>query len=160
MLAFTNFGHVFNLVAFVCTLFYFLLSGSAMEEVGDNVADYFALIFFVLCGVSIASSFTSLMMLFLGIEIMTIPLYILAASDKRNLKSNEAALKYFLMGTFSTGLMLMGIAFLYGASGTFYIPSLNLGFGSIPPMIGAGLVLLMISMAVRKLWVCRCWWPT
>ena len=100
MLTFSSFGLVFNLVAFVSTLFYFLLSGSDMEDVGDNVADYFALIFFVLCGVAIASSFSSLLMLFLGIEIMSIPLYILAASDKRNLKSNEAALKYFLMGTF------------------------------------------------------------
>jgi NADH-quinone oxidoreductase subunit N len=149
MLSFSTFGMVFNLVAFVATLFYFLLSGSDMENVGDNVADYFALIFFVLCGVSIASSFSSLLMLFLGIEIMTIPLYILAASDKRNLKSNEAALKYFLMGTFSTGLMLMGIAFLYGASGTFYTEGLNLGFGSLTPMVMAGMVLLMISMAFK-----------
>lgn len=149
MLTFSSFGLVFNLVAFVCTFFYFLLSGSDMEAVGENVADYFALIFFVLCGVSIASSFSSLLMLFLGIEIMTIPLYILAASDKRNLKSNEAALKYFLMGTFSTGIMLMGIAFLYGASGTFYTEGLNMGFGTLSPMIAAGLVLLMISMAFK-----------
>jgi len=149
MLSFSSFGLVFNLVLFVCTLFYFLLSGSDMEDVGDNVADYFALIFFVLCGTAIATSFSSLLMLFLGIEIMTIPLYILAASDKRNLKSNEAALKYFLMGTFSTGLMLMGIAFLYGATGTFYTEGLNLGFGKISPMIMAGIVLLMISMSFK-----------
>jgi NADH-quinone oxidoreductase subunit N len=149
MLTFSSFGLVFNLVAFVCTLFYFLLSGSDMEDVGENVADYFALIFFVLCGVAIASSFSSLLMLFLGIEIMSIPLYILAASDKRNLKSNEAALKYFLMGTFFTGIMLMGITLLYGASGTFYIEGLNLGFGTMSPMIAAGLVLLMISMAFK-----------
>jgi NADH-quinone oxidoreductase subunit N len=149
MLTFSSFGLVFNLVAFVSTLFYFLLSGSDMEDVGENVADYFALIFFVLCGVAIASSFSSLLMLFLGIEIMSIPLYILAASDKRNLKSNEAALKYFLMGTFFTGIMLMGITLLYGASGTFYIEGLNLGFGTMSPLIAAGLVLLMISMAFK-----------
>ena len=58
-------------------------------------------------------------MLFLGIEIISIPLYILTGSDKRNLKSNEASLKYFLLGAFSTGLMLMGIALIYGATGTF-----------------------------------------
>ena len=45
---------------------------------------------------------------------MSIPLYILTGSDKRNLKSNEASLKYFLMGAFSTGIMLMGIALIYG----------------------------------------------
>jgi len=65
-------------------------------------AEYFALIFFVLCGVSILSSFNTLLMLFVGIEILSIPLYILTGSDKRDLKSNEASLKYFLMGAFST----------------------------------------------------------
>jgi len=60
----------------------------------------FALIFFVLCGVSILSSFNTLLMLFVGIEILSIPLYILTGSDKRDLKSNEASLKYFLMGRF------------------------------------------------------------
>src|SRR6186713_2381903 len=83
------------------------------------VAECFALIFFVLCGVSVVSSFNTLLMLFLGIEIISIPLYILTGSDKRNLKSNEASLKYFLLGAFSTGLMLMGIALIYGATGTF-----------------------------------------
>jgi NADH-quinone oxidoreductase subunit N len=60
-------------------------------------------------------------MMFLGIEILSIPLYILTGSAKKNLKSNEAALKYFLMGSFTTGLMLMGIALIYGASGNFGI---------------------------------------
>ena len=65
--------------------------------------------FFVLAGITLAVSFRSLLILFLGIEIISIPLYILTGSDKRNLKSNEASLKYFLLGAFSTGLMLMGI---------------------------------------------------
>jgi NADH-quinone oxidoreductase subunit N len=149
MLEFNGFGLVFNSVAFACTLVYFLLSGEDFEKVGDHVAEYFALIFFVLCGVAIVSSFKTLLMLFLGIEIISIPLYILAGSDKRNLKSNEAALKYFLMGSFSTGVMLMGIAFLYGATGSFSITGMNLGNGPLTPMVTIGLVMLMISMAFK-----------
>jgi NADH-quinone oxidoreductase subunit N len=149
MLEFNSFGLVFNTVIFICTLLYFLLSGPDMEDVGDHVAEYFALIFFVLCGIAIVSSFKTLLMLFLGIEILSIPLYILAGSDKRNLKSNEASLKYFLMGAFSTGLMLMGIAFLYGATGTFYTEAMNLGFGKLNSMMSIGIVLLMISMAFK-----------
>ncbi|RYG06146.1 MAG: NADH-quinone oxidoreductase subunit N, partial [Chitinophagaceae bacterium] len=102
MLVFDNFGLFFNAIAVGCTLVYFLLSAPDMEKVGNNLPDYFALIFFILCGVSIASSFNNLLMLFLGIEIISIPLYILTGADKRNLKSNEASLKYFLMGAFST----------------------------------------------------------
>ncbi len=151
LLRFDNFGLHFNTVALFCTLIYFLLNGRDIEKVGKHVSEYFALIFFVLCGVAIASSFKSLLMLFLGIEIMSIPLYILTGSDKFNLKSNEASLKYFLMGAFSTGIMLMGIAFLYGGNGagSFNIDLMQLGSGSLPDMIAVGLVLLVVSMAFK-----------
>jgi NADH-quinone oxidoreductase subunit N len=150
MLSFTRFTLVFNSIAFACTLVYFFLSGRDFNNVGLNVPDYFALIFFVLCGVSVASSFTTLLMLFLGIEIMSIPLYILTGSDKRNLKSNEASLKYFLMGSFSTGLMLMGIALIYGARGTFAVDGMSMALtAGLNPILTAGLLLLFISMCFK-----------
>src|ERR1700730_10673678 len=149
MLVFDNFGLLFNSIAFTSTLIYFFLSGRDMEKVGVNVAEYFALIFFVLCGIAIASSFNTLLLLFLAIEIISIPLYILTGSDKRNLKSNEASLKYFLMGAFSTGLMLMGITLLYGVSGTFYIDRLIENAEKINPMVIGGILLLMISMSFK-----------
>ena len=151
MLQFDKFGLLFNIIALSCTLLYFLLNGSDIEKVGNNVSEYFALIFFVLCGVFISSSFQTLLMLFLGIEIMSIPLYILTGSDKKNLKSNEASLKYFLMGAFSTGIMLMGIVFLYGGSqsGTFDINTLNLGAGEMPVLTAVGVVMLIVSMSFK-----------
>ena len=154
MLHFEKFGMFFNSIAIAATLIYVLLSGKEIEKVGVNTAEYYALIFFVLCGITILSSFNGLLMLFLGIEIMSIPLYILTGADKRNLKSNEASLKYFLMGAFSTGIMLMGIALVYGATGTF-----ALGVSSIAPSAGtvmkasflevAGLLLLFVSMCFK-----------
>jgi len=151
MLYFESFGLLFNEIAFISTLLYFLLSARDVEKVGVNSGEYFSLIFFVLCGISIASSFNTLLMLFLGIEIISIPLYILTGSDKRNLKSNEASLKYFLMGAFSTGLMLLGIAFLYGASdkGTFFIDDLGVGRSILSPLFMVGLILLLVSMSFK-----------
>ena len=151
MLRFNSLNLTFINVAFGCTLLYFLLNGRDIEKVGENVSEYFALIFFVLCGVALISTFNSLLMLFIGIEIVSIPLYILTGSDKRNLKSNEAALKYFLMGAFSTGIMLLGIAFLYGGgpTGSFFIDNIISGNGPMPPMIAAGLVLLLVSMSFK-----------
>ena len=151
MLYFDTFGLLGNSIAFVSTLLLVLLSGRDMERVGNNLAEYFALIFFVLCGISIVTTFNTLLMLFLGIEIISIPLYILTGSDKRNLKSNEAALKYFLMGSFSTGLMLLGIAFLYGASpnGTFFIDDLWVNRPQTGPLFMAGLLMLLVSMAFK-----------
>jgi NADH-quinone oxidoreductase subunit N len=151
MLHFNSFNLTFITVALLCTLLYFLLNGRDVQKVGANVSEYFALIFFVLCGVCISATFNTLLTLFLGIEIMSIPLYILTGSDKRNLKSNEAALKYFLMGSFSTGIMLMGIAFLYGGNtnGSFFIDNMNLGEGKMPVLIAIGLVLIMIAMSFK-----------
>jgi NADH-quinone oxidoreductase subunit N len=109
----------FNMLITFCTLIYFFLFHKQMAQVGRNDAEYFALIFFILCGASLLSGYTNLLSLFLGIEILSIPQYILAGSDKESFKSNEASLKYFLMGSFSTGLLLMGITLLYGATGSF-----------------------------------------
>lgn len=149
MLVFDNFSLLFNAIIFSAGLLYFLLSGRDIAKVGDDVAEYYALIFFVLSGVAIASSFNSLLMLFLGIEIISIPLYILTGSDKRNLKSNEASLKYFLMGAFSTGLMLMGIALVYGSKGSFDMSVIGAGNELLTPMMSAGLLLLMFSMSFK-----------
>ncbi|HEY4206191.1 MAG TPA: NADH-quinone oxidoreductase subunit N [Puia sp.] len=151
MLFFDTFGLLANCICFGSALLYFLLSGKDLEKVGVNVAEYFALIFFVLCGVALVTTFNTLLMLFIGIEIISIPLYILTGADKRNLKSNEAALKYFLMGSFSTGLMLLGIAFLYGASstGTFFIDDLGVGKAALSPLFIAGLLLLLVAMSFK-----------
>lgn len=149
MLSFDHFALLFTLIATVSTLVFFILSGRDMENVGLNYSDYFALIFFILSGVVISASFQSLLLLFLGIEIISIPLYILTGSDKRSLKSNEASLKYFLMGSFSTGLMLMGIALIYGATGTFSTISILLPEGKVPVLFVTGLLLLLFSLSFK-----------
>lgn len=150
MIAFDRFALLFNTIAIFSTLLYLVLSAKDMAKVGVYFADYLALIFFILCGVMLVSSFKSLLILFLGIEIISIPLYILTGSDKRNLKSNEAALKYFLLGSFSTGLMLMGIALIYGAQGSFYSTGISNIAGETPSaLLIAGMLLLFFSMSFK-----------
>lgn len=149
MMKFDRFALFFNSIVLFSTLVYFVLSAKDMEKVGINYAEYFALIFFVLCGIILSVSFTSLLILFLGIEIISIPLYILTGSDKKNLKSNEASLKYFLMGAFSTGLMLMGITLLYGARGTFRVEEMHLVAASLGILPIAGMLLLLFSMSFK-----------
>jgi len=150
MIAFDSFALLFNSIAFASTLLYLLLSARDMEKVGVNYAEYLALIFFILCGITLVTSFRSLLILFLGIEIISIPLYILTGTDKRNLKSNEASLKYLLQGAFSKGLMLMGIALIYGATGTFYTSQIG-AFTSDKPsaLLLAGMLLLLFSMSFK-----------
>ncbi len=151
MLRFDNFNLAFIALILLCTLIYFLLNGAEIEKVGEHVGEYYALIFFILSGIAIAATFNTLLMLFIGIEIISIPLYILTGSDKRNLKSNEAALKYFLMGAFSTGIMLMGITFIYGGTpnATFYIDKIMLGTGQMPILISVGLLFIMVALSFK-----------
>lgn len=151
MVGFNSFNLTFTALLILATLVYFLLNGRDIERVGSNVSEYFALIFFVMVGVILSASFNNLLTLFLGIEILSIPLYILTGSDKRNLKSNEAALKYFLMGSFSTGILLLGLAFLYGGNseGSFVLANLNLGVGKLNPLLALGLVFLLIAMSFK-----------
>lgn len=121
MIELNSFTAWFNVLITFCATVYFFLFHKDISDVGKNDADFFALLFFVLCGVFLLSTYSNLLILFLGIEILSIPQYILAGSDKENIKSNEAALKYFLMGAFSTGILLMGITLIYGATGSFDI---------------------------------------
>src|SRR5690606_12172236 len=125
MLRVDNYALWFNVLMSSAVLVYTLIFRRHIEEVGKHVGEYYALHFFILCGIFLVSSYNNLLILFLGIEIMSIPQYVLAGSDKRNLKSSEASLKYFLMGAFSTGFLLMGIVLLYGAMGTFEISAFN-----------------------------------
>jgi NADH-quinone oxidoreductase subunit N len=121
MLLNTSYSAKLNLIIAFGVVTYIFIFYKNIVRIGTYNAEYFALIFYCLCGVFILTLFQNVFMLFLGIEIMSIPQYILAGADKRNLKSNEASLKYFLMGAFSTGFLLMGIALLFGATGTFDI---------------------------------------
>ncbi|MCZ2140156.1 MAG: NADH-quinone oxidoreductase subunit N, partial [Bacteroidia bacterium] len=123
MISFDKYSSTYNVLVTACVVLYLFMFKKSIADIGKNDAEYFALIFFILCGSYLISSFTNLLILFLGIEILSIPQYVLAGSDKQNIKSHEASLKYFLMGAFSTGILLMGIALVYGATGDFNVTS-------------------------------------
>src|SRR5690606_37750543 len=117
------------------------MSGRMTNSSNPHSSDHSSLILFALIGGAAMTSFNNMIMLFLGIEILSIAMYILAGSSKQLLSSNEAALKYFLMGSFATGFLLFGIAMLYGATGSFYLSDIG-EFSkneSLPVMYYAGL---------------------
>ena len=151
MLRVEHYSLWFNTLMTGCSLLYVLLMSKEIQKVGTHVAEYFALIFFILCGVYLLSTYSNMLMLFIGIEILSIPQYILAGSDKRNLKSSEASLKYFLMGAFSTGILLMGITLLYGASRTFNIMEMVavLHSEALNPLALAGILFIMIALSFK-----------
>lgn len=130
-------------------VYYLLVNRYNFTQPGSQVSDYLALIFISFSGIAVLASFNNLILMFLGIEILSIPLYALAGSAKHKMKSTEAAIKYFLMGSFSTGIMLMGIALIYGASGSFLMANLTAYAFDFQSIYYLGWVLLILSMCFK-----------
>ncbi|WP_294822862.1 NADH-quinone oxidoreductase subunit N [uncultured Flavobacterium sp.] len=119
MIVINRFSLGFTGLFTVLAIFLIALSPDFHRDHKPKISDFVAIKLFLLLGAVAMVSFGNLSMFFLGIEILSISLYVLAASEPKNLKSNEAGMKYFLMGAFASGIILFGIALIYGATGSF-----------------------------------------
>jgi NADH-quinone oxidoreductase subunit N len=121
------------------------------EEI--KVGEYYSLILFCTVGMIVLASSTDMIMIFLGIEIISISLYILAGVRRKDIKSNEAALKYFLLGAFATGFLLYGMALIYGSTGSTKLSIISkvVSEGQIisEPLMLMGVVLLIIGFSFK-----------
>lgn len=153
MIRFDHFAISFAVII-VVTIVLWILANIEYLTTETNLTDYLSLVLFGAVGAVLLISFQNLAMFFIGLEILSIPMYILSGSKKHDLASNESAFKYFLMGAFATGIVLFGVAMLYGASGTFDVIEMGekiaqLTSGSSKVLASAGLLFLMIGMAFK-----------
>ena len=152
MIAFDKMGIAFSGIILATAFFWFILANDYFEE-DSNTVDHFALVLFALVGALMLTSFKNMTTLFLGIEIMSIPLYVLAASKKKDLKSNEAGFKYLIMGSFASAFLLFGIALVYGATGSFDIMQIRTYISansqSLPLFFNVGIVMLLVAMCFK-----------
>ncbi|GAA3963980.1 NADH-quinone oxidoreductase subunit N [Mucilaginibacter dorajii] len=152
MMLFNNFSVVFSSIAIVTTILILLLSGGYFEKISNHVAEYYAIMLFSLAGIIVMVSYYNLTMMFIGIEIMSVSLYILAGIKKSDFASNEAALKYFLMGAFSTGFLLFGITLIYGSTGSFSLEVIRdwvVAHPHIDPMFYTGIGLIIVGLCFK-----------
>jgi len=121
------------------------------EEI--KVGEYYSLILFCTLGMVVLASSTDMIMIFLGIEIISISLYILAGVRRKDIKSNEAALKYFLLGAFATGFLLYGMALIYGSTGSTKLAIISKVISGSQiisePLMIMGVVLLIIGFSFK-----------
>jgi NADH-quinone oxidoreductase subunit N len=120
-LKFTKTSSLFSFTAVAITFMLVALGYQRFKENTEHTGEYIGLLIFSACGAIVMFTFTDMFMFFIGLEILSIPIYVMAGSNKDDLRSNEASLKYFLLGSFATGLLLFGIAWVYGATGSFSI---------------------------------------
>ena len=118
LLAIDGFATFFKLIFILSAVMTVLMSGSYLRVEGVRAGEYCFLILCATLGMMFMASGVDLITLFIGLETMAIAFYILAGFLKPSQRSNEAAVKYFLLGAFSLGLLLYGMSLLYGATGT------------------------------------------
>ena len=151
MIVVSKFSSTFSSLFIVLTIFLVALSHNFYENHQSKISDFIAIKIFLLAGAVAMVSFGNLAMFFLGIEVLSIALYILAASDRMNLKSNEAGMKYFLMGSFASGIILFGICLIYGAMGSFDVTEISelSQSAELPIWFPIGIVLVTIGMLFK-----------
>lgn len=149
-----NFATFFKMTFLVGAGLTVLIADRYMEREECNHGELYPLILFAVVGMMLMASGTDLMTIFLGLEVMSVSLYVLAGFNRANKKSNEAGLKYFLLGAFSTGFMLYGMALIYGATGTtrLYKIAEIVGQMTMPSaniLLVAGMLLMMTGFAFK-----------
>ncbi|MBW4359256.1 NADH-quinone oxidoreductase subunit N [Flavobacterium taihuense] len=151
MIVVDKFSVCFSSLFIVLTIFLVALSHNFYDNHQSKLSDYIAIKIFLLAGAVSMVSFGNLAMFFLGIEILSISLYVLAASNRMNIKSNEAGMKYFLMGSFASGIILFGICMIYGAMGSFDIVEISdmSQSAELPIWFPIGIVLVTIGMLFK-----------
>jgi len=145
-------GTGFNAVFLIAALFAVMLSKTYMRRTGIVLAEYYVLLLSTVMGMMIMAQANDLIVLFLGLELLSIPLYVLAAFLRSRRQSVEAGVKYFLLGAFSSCFLAYGIALLYGAAGSTLIPSVVAAAksGSADPLLlKAGLGLFIAALGFK-----------
>ena len=146
-----GFTPFFTLVFCASGLLTVLLSISFIEGMVSGQGEYYTLILLAVSGMILMAAAGDLVVFFLGLELMSLSFYILAGFARGRLTSNEAALKYFLLGAFSTGFLLYGIALVYGATGSTGLAGFPGATGGLrqPLLLLSGLALVMIGLMFK-----------
>jgi NADH-quinone oxidoreductase subunit N len=124
MIVIDNYAVVFKLMFLIGAALSILLSIKYLDEEGEQRGEYYSLILFSVVGMMFMASSVDLLALFISLELMAVSVYILVGYLKRDKKSNEASMKYFLLGAFSSGVLLYGISMLYGLTGSTNLASI------------------------------------
>ncbi|MDQ3110704.1 MAG: NADH-quinone oxidoreductase subunit N [Bacteroidota bacterium] len=152
MFEFDQSSVIMTMILLVTTLLWFIMAKGFFTDDNNNT-DHYAMIILALVGAVILTCYANMTMLFLGIEILSIPLYVLAGSRKNNTSSNEAAFKYFLMGSFASGFLLFGITLIYGATASFDLWAIAFYVGEHAgennTFIYAGILLMLVGLLFK-----------
>ena len=138
----------FNSLFIVATFITLLISINYLREEGINYGEYYALVLLATVGMMLMAKANDLIIVFLGLETLSISIYVLVGFLRTNVKSNESSLKYFLLGAFSSAFLLYGIALVYGATGTTKLPDIARYIENTPHLLSNPLLLAAVGLLI------------
>ena len=151
MIEMDYFGTFFTLIILVALLLTLMLSRSYNEREGIQEGEYYALLLLSAVGMVVMAKAADLMAIFLGLELLSIPIYVLVGFDRKRVSSVEGSMKYFILGSFATGFLLYGMALLYASTGTTNLYAMKdvLSKGTFSPMLMGGVALILVGFAFK-----------
>jgi NADH-quinone oxidoreductase subunit N len=151
--AYDRFGLFVNAIILVSTALVLMISPQYLNRRGLHYGEYYSLILAAATGMMILAGASSLMVIFLAIELLSIALYILSGFSRQEPRSQEAALKYLLLGGFASGFLLFGMALIYGETGHTQLAQIAAALQSagntVDPLLMAGVALLFVGLAFK-----------
>ena len=158
---FDQFAVYTKLLIYAATAIAMMISIDHMKD-EENVGEYYVLMLFAMLGMMLMVSSNNFITMYLGMELMALSIYVLVGYQRDVLRSNEAALKYFILGALSSGMLLYGVTFLYGVTGSFDFATMGVALADagnkahMPVMLGMVFVIaglgFKISMAPFHMW--------
>ncbi len=145
MIVTDRFTLFFNALFVSAAFITLLISVNYIRDEGINYGEFYVLILLATVGMMLMAKANDLLILFLGLETLSVAIYVLVGFLRTNLKSNESSLKYFLLGAFSSGFLLYGIAFIYGTTGTTKLPEIARFIESTPSLLSNPLLLAAVG---------------
>ena len=145
MIVMDHFSLCFHFIFLATAALAILVSMPSLADLHLEYAEFYALILFATSGMMLMSASSNMLILFLGLEILSLPLYILVGFARKQERALESSMKYFLLGAFSTGFTIYGMALMYGATGTLELSRMTAQAGGQHEtmlMLGFGLALV------------------
>jgi NADH-quinone oxidoreductase subunit N len=149
------YSNFFKLVLYIAAAITILLSISYLKQEHINVGEYYAFILFATTGMMVMVSGADLLVIFLGLELTALSFYILVGFKRFDVKSLEAAAKYFVLGSFSSGILLFGISLLFGLAGTTHLETLSRRLqamvmaGDLDPVWILAMIMLLVGFCFK-----------
>jgi NADH-quinone oxidoreductase subunit N len=149
MVVVDNFSHFLNIVFLLTGILTVLISLRYLRKAGIERGEYYLLMLFSISGMMLMGIANDLILVFLALELLSIPLYILCGFARPRPESEESAMKYFLMGAFSSSFFILGVGLIYGATGSTALPVVLANVAGAGALGTAGLALLLVGFAFK-----------